>query len=272
MAKLDKITLPKGHKLIVTADVYSSGRFYEDLDQQTTSATTISPSETKIVTEDYSDRNFVLVSDTGRLTYEVRLDLDDQDSSEVPYDNSVSGLSATTIKGAIDELAAAPGTDDQTAAEVPYDNSSSGLAATDTQAAIDEVESRVDTLEAAPAPTADLDTTINQAGHGLTVGQPIKLTGTVYLAAQADSSANAEVIGLVTEVIDTDNFKHRAMFGRVTGLSGLTAGEVYWLDPTTAGAITTTEPTATGTIKKAILVADTTTSGYLKDHPGIIND
>ena len=38
--------------------------------------------------------------------------------------------------------------DNQDASEVPYDNTTSGLAATDTQSAIDEVEARVDTLEA----------------------------------------------------------------------------------------------------------------------------
>ena len=39
------------------------------------------------------------------------------------------------------------GTDDQTAAEVTYDNTDSGLSATDVKAAVDEVDGRVDTLE-----------------------------------------------------------------------------------------------------------------------------
>ncbi len=64
---------------------------------------------------------------------------DDQDASEVPYDNTTSLLAATDAQAAIDELAAAGGTDDQNAGEVPYDNTTSLLTAVDTQAAIDEL-------------------------------------------------------------------------------------------------------------------------------------
>ncbi|MCW5517611.1 hypothetical protein J1G40_15230, partial [Muriicola sp. Z0-33] len=102
------------------------------------------------------------------------IDTDDQDASEVTYDNTTSGLTATDTQAAIDEIAAAGGgnpldelnttfavnagnleitdaggtlavpltsidTDDQDASEVTYDNTTSGLTATDTQAAIDEI-------------------------------------------------------------------------------------------------------------------------------------
>ena len=101
-----------------------------------------------------------------------------QQADEVPYDNSVSGLSATDTQQAIDELVGSGavdadadptneiqdislsgtdlsisegstidlspiippgGTDDQNAAEVPFDNTASGLTATDAQTAIDEL-------------------------------------------------------------------------------------------------------------------------------------
>ncbi|WP_175416256.1 tail fiber domain-containing protein [Aggregatimonas sangjinii] len=101
-----------------------------------------------------------------------------QQADEVPYDNSVSGLTATNAQEAIDELVGSGvvdadadpanelqdislsgtdlsisegstidlsaiippgGTDDQNAAEVSFDNTTSGLVATNAQAAIDEL-------------------------------------------------------------------------------------------------------------------------------------
>ncbi len=102
---------------------------------------------------------------------------DDQTAAEVTYDNTTSGLTATEVQAALDEVAAGStddqnieslavdagtniltvgiengtsqtvdlshlddaGTDDQTAAEVSYDNTVSGLTATEVQAALDEV-------------------------------------------------------------------------------------------------------------------------------------
>ena len=97
---------------------------------------------------------------------------DDQNASEVPFDNTGTGLAAGDAQAAIEELAAAGlvdtdnqdlslsgttlqitdgasvdlstiippgGTDDQEASEVPFDNTGTGLAAIDTQAAIEEL-------------------------------------------------------------------------------------------------------------------------------------
>ncbi len=63
---------------------------------------------------------------------------DDQTASEVSYDNTTSGLTATNVKSALDEVAVGS-TDDQTASEVSYDNTTSGLTATDVKSALDEV-------------------------------------------------------------------------------------------------------------------------------------
>lgn len=268
MAIIKKIRLPKGYKLILTSDVFSTGRYYEKLETSTTSSILIAADSTVTIDEYYLDRDFVIISDTGEIDYEIRLDLDDQDTSEVPYDNTASGLAAQNVQEAIDELAASAGTDDQIASEVPV-TPAGNLASTDVQSALEELQTEIDGLG---APTADLDISIFQLGHGLLVGQPIKLVGSTYTLAQADNGDNAEVVGVVTSITDVDNFKHRPMFGRITGLSGLVSGTVYWLDPTTPGTLTSTEPTTTGQVKKVILVADSATSGYLKDHPGIIND
>ena len=63
---------------------------------------------------------------------------------------STDGVMSAEDKTKLDGIEA-NATADQSAAEVPYSNATSGLTATDVQAAIDEVEGRVDTLEAAPS-------------------------------------------------------------------------------------------------------------------------
>jgi microcystin-dependent protein len=85
--------------------------------------------------------------------------------------------------------------------------------------------------------------------------------GTSYVKAQADTAAHAEVVGIVDSVTDANTFSLRVS-GHMTGLSGLTAGGVYFLSPTTAGALTLTEPSTAGQISKPLIVADSATSGY----------
>lgn len=64
-------------------------------------------------------------------------------ASAVTYDGTTSGLSATNVQAAIDEVVSdiptIPATYD--ADDIVYDNTTSGLTATDAQAAIDEVAS-----------------------------------------------------------------------------------------------------------------------------------
>jgi len=59
------------------------------------------------------------------------------DASDIDYDNTGSGLTATDVQEAIDELAQSGG--GGTAASISYDNTGSGLSATDVQDAIDEL-------------------------------------------------------------------------------------------------------------------------------------
>lgn len=101
---------------------------------------------------------------------------------------------------------------------------------------------------------------VTQASHGFSVGDVVYYTGSVYALADASTEATAEVVGIVSAVDGTDDFTI-TMGGHVTGLSGLTAGSVYFLSET-AGDLTATEPTTTGVISKPLLIADSTTSGY----------
>lgn len=109
--------------------------------------------------------------------------------------------------------------------------------------------------------------TITQAAHGFTVGNILYFNGTTYVKAQADNAVHAEVVGLVSAVIDSGHFT-LLTDGYITGLSGLTAGSAHFLSPTVAGGLTVTEPSAAGQISKPILIADSTTSGYLQNFRG----
>lgn len=103
---------------------------------------------------------------------------------------------------------------------------------------------------------------IAQVAHGFAVGDLVYLVSTTYTKAIATSAAAAEVVGIVSAVADVDNFTLQ-FAGRVTGLSGLTAGATYFLSPSSAGTATATEPTTATQISKPVYVADTTTTAYL---------
>ena len=70
------------------------------------------------------------------------------DSADITYDNATSGMTATDVQAAIDEIDTRLEGQDE-ASEISYDNTTSGLTATNVQTAIDEVEGRVDTIEGA---------------------------------------------------------------------------------------------------------------------------
>jgi hypothetical protein len=146
----------------------------------------------------------------------------------------------------------------------------------DVDEALDDLASRVETLEGAGGGgggggggSDSVIKSISQAAHGLAVGDWVRLSGTSYVKAQADSAANAEVVGVVNSVAGAANFT-LTVAGRVTGLSGLTAGTVYYLDPSTAGAITATEPSGAN-VSKPVLIADSTTAGWVLQMRGTIS-
>ena len=61
----------------------------------------------------------------------------ERDAEDIAYDNTTSGLTASNVQAAIDEVAAGAVTPE--ADDVAYDNTTSGLTATNVQAAIDEL-------------------------------------------------------------------------------------------------------------------------------------
>ena len=74
-------------------------------------------------------------------------------ATKISYDNTDSGLSATKVQGAIDELAGDIA--DLDGGDIAYDNDTSGLTATDVQSAIDEIAGDIDDIVQMPALPAD---------------------------------------------------------------------------------------------------------------------
>jgi hypothetical protein len=104
---------------------------------------------------------------------------------------------------------------------------------------------------------------VHQTNHGFVVGNVVRLASPfTYTLAQADSAVDAAAVGVVSAVNDCDNFE-LTQIGWMDGLDGLTVAVPYYLSATVAGKFTTTEPTAVGQVSKPVLVADTSTSGYV---------
>lgn len=110
---------------------------------------------------------------------------------------------------------------------------------------------------------------ITQSSHGFSVGEVLYFDGSDFALAQADDEATSEVLGVVSEVVDTNTFVLTPV-GYISGLTGLTAGTTYYLSEATPGALTGTEPNGTGEVSKPVLVADSTTSGYVIQSRGYI--
>ena len=72
---------------------------------------------------------------------DAALDNLSSDAVDITYDNTTSGLTATDVQNAIDELAASGGA--STAADITFTNTNSWIDSTNVQAAIDEVANKI---------------------------------------------------------------------------------------------------------------------------------
>lgn len=105
---------------------------------------------------------------------------------------------------------------------------------------------------------------VTQAGHGFTVGKWLYLVGDVYTLADNTSVVTAEVVGAVSAT-DGDDFTLQ-LAGELSGLAGRVAGTVYFLGLN--GDLTDIQPTLLTEVIKPLLVANSTTSGIMKDYRG----
>lgn len=95
---------------------------------------------------------------------------------------------------------------------------------------------------------------ITQSSHGFAVLDSIRWNGSAWVKAKADS-VDTPAMGVVVEIVDTNNFIY-AISGRyAVGAHGLTVGQWYYLSSATAGALVTTSPV----ISQPILFVESST-------------
>ena len=101
---------------------------------------------------------------------------------------------------------------------------------------------------------------VAQTSHGFTTGQAIYFNGSIWALAEAN---NADTLGIaIVSYVDANDFD-AYLEGEITGLSGLTPGQYYFVSDTTAGALTTTAPTATTSFTNPILFSLSATTGIV---------
>jgi len=110
---------------------------------------------------------------------------------------------------------------------------------------------------------------ITQFGHGFSIGDVVGYSGSSYNKAIGDGTYDGEIIGIVSEVIDINNF-NIIQSGYIKNLSGLVKNTTYFVSPTTTGDYTNTAPTSYGYLSKPILFADSSTTGWVLPYPGYI--
>lgn len=158
---------------------------------------------------------------------------------------------------------------DLVAADVSYSNATSGLAATQVQAAIDEVEGRVDTAESdITALEADTGKAFDAgiAGETFAAGEIYLVrrakdgeTAGRYYKAQANSFINARTIGLVvgTGQIAGDALRiyklgELNLGGSDTAFAAADIGKLLYLSQTVAGKWSLAPTTASGDLLKEV--------------------
>ena len=95
----------------------------------------------------------------------------------------------------------------------------------------------------------------SQAAHGFVaadIGAPLRRTSGSFVKAQANSASNAEIVGFLKDIIDSDNFTY-VIDGIIPNvganvLASVTDGTTYYLSSATAGALSASEPVTLGHI------------------------
>lgn len=115
-------------------------------------------------------------------------------------------------------------------------------------------------------------TGITSGTPGYTFGNIIRLDGTGYTLAKANSADNAEALGVLSALNST--YSVVTVSGRITGnfntVAGgtLSSGCIYFIDPTNAGKITTTEPVTVGQVSKPMIMGVSDNVGLVVQYRG----
>lgn len=116
-----------------------------------------------------------------------------------------------------------------------------------------------------------IEKSVNQTSHGFSLGEAIAYSGGSYISALADGSQDAEIIGLVTNIIGLNQFVV-TFAGYVSGLTsvGLSANTTYFVSDLNAGQLTPTEPTTDGSISKPIIIMIDSDEGLVFQYRGVV--
>lgn len=138
------------------------------------------------------NQSVIAILNSSVLTVLVGGGLSSVDAEDVDYDNSVSGLTATDVQAAIDELKGDIPTS-LPANAITYDNTGSGLTAADVQAAIDELKSLIPT-----SPTYITTGLTTRTGISIAAGGYYTANGVCYVdvtvAFASTMSANSILV------------------------------------------------------------------------------
>lgn len=125
---------------------------------------------------------------------------DAHDASAISYDNVSSGLTATEVQDAIDEL--------RNADAILYDNTVSGLTATEVQAAIDELATAPatganDTLSNLASPTAINQDLLPSASGIRDIGADSNVFDTIYANTLRNDDSGSSISLLNSQTLDS---------------------------------------------------------------------
>jgi hypothetical protein len=111
---------------------------------------------------------------------------------------------------------------------------------------------------------------ISQTSHGFNKNDVIGWSGGTYNKAIANGTYDGEVVGIVTNCFNANCFE-LTQAGYVTGLTAsLSTNMTYFLSDNTPGLLTTTEPSTHCYISKSVLIANSSTSGWVLPYAGYI--
>lgn len=122
-----------------------------------------------------------------------------------------------------------------------------------------------------PPSTASGDTVKKQyaIGGGFSAGDVVGFDGVNWFKCKADTSANAEALGIIESV--ASGIASIVHLGNISIASAsFTPGGVYWLSDGTAGLLTLTKPGTSGHIEKPMFIAISTTTGIVLQMRGSI--
>lgn len=108
--------------------------------------------------------------------------------------------------------------------------------------------------------------------HTFQVGDLLYNNEGTWTLGLADHPSTAEIIGMVSDIIDENNFEI-TLLGYVEGIvssAPLIPDQMYFLSTTVPGGMTEVGPQQIGQVNKPLFFSETETSGFFINYRGII--